>query len=101
MDRNRKVDLGRVRGWAETARQLTTPLQSFALRGIQKSMAVYRRGFWRQNAKGLGALMLLTGFAAFYYYPRPSISFSEVDGLYSNPCCNSILVAKGEFLFGK
>jgi hypothetical protein len=64
-------------------------------------MTVFLNGVWRQNARGLGALMLLAGFAAFYYYPRPPIPFSEVEGTYSNPCCSSIRVAKGAFLFEK
>ena len=64
-------------------------------------MKGFRNRFWRQNAKGLGALLFLAGFAVFYYYPRPPIPFGEVEGTYSNPCCNSIRVANGAFLFGK
>lgn len=43
--------------------------------------------------------MLLAGFTAFYYYPRPPIPFSEVEGTYSNPCCDSVRLADGAIWF--
>lgn len=56
--------------------------------------------FWKQRGQGLGALALLTGFAAFYYFPRTPIPFSEVEGTYSNPCCAPVRLADGVIWVG-
>lgn len=58
------------------------------------------KDFWQRCGPGLGALALLAGFAAFYYYPRAPIPFSEVEGTYSNPCCTPVRFSGGAIWFG-
>jgi len=56
--------------------------------------------FRQQRGQGLAALLILAVFAAFYYYPRTPIPFSEVEGTYANPCCPPVRLADGAIWVG-